>query len=238
MEIIPVIDLMHGQVVHAKQGQRQNYLPLQSTLCIGSAPFDVLIALLELYPFKTIYIADIDAIQGVGNHSELITAITKDFPRINFWLDNGIRQAHEISVQTNNLCAVMGTENIENLATFQAISVASTNHHILSLDSLNGQTLGTSNLHKDSQYWPAEVICMNLNQVGSALGPDFDMLNELAQLNRQRTAPSKLYAAGGVRNIDDCIQLKKMGISGALIASALHNGIISSDELALLATQN
>src|SRR4051812_2954636 len=114
MEIIPVIDLMHGQVLHAKQGQRQNYLPLQSILCNGSAPFDVLKALLELYPFTTVYIADIDAIQGVGNHLELIKAMATEFVRINFWVDNGVRQAHEVSVQTNNLCPVIGTENIEN----------------------------------------------------------------------------------------------------------------------------
>src|SRR4051812_46858044 len=117
MEIIPVIDLMHGQVVHAKQGQRQNYLPLQSILCNGSAPLYVVKALLELYPFTTVYIADIDAIQGVGNHFELITAMITKFPHINFWIDNGVRQAHEISVHINNFYPVIGTENIENLAT-------------------------------------------------------------------------------------------------------------------------
>ena len=75
MEIIPVIDLMAGHVVHARFGNRQHYQPIQSLLCNSSKPVDIIQALLELYPFKTIYIADIDAIQGPDNHFELVVAL-------------------------------------------------------------------------------------------------------------------------------------------------------------------
>ena len=75
MEIIPVIDLMHGQVVHARMGQRQHYQPIQSLLCSSSAPIDVVSALLELYPFERMYIADLDAITGQGDHLATILHI-------------------------------------------------------------------------------------------------------------------------------------------------------------------
>ena len=80
MEIIPVIDLMHGQVVHARMGQRQHYQPIQSLLCSSSTPIDIVNALLELYPFERLYIADLNAIQGKGNHFQTIQALIDEFP--------------------------------------------------------------------------------------------------------------------------------------------------------------
>ena len=41
MQIIPVLDLMHGCVVHAVKGQRDRYKPVQSILTASSAPLDV-----------------------------------------------------------------------------------------------------------------------------------------------------------------------------------------------------
>src|SRR5262249_42767856 len=38
LQIIPVIDLRQGDVVHARLGERARYRPLQSILCEGSAP--------------------------------------------------------------------------------------------------------------------------------------------------------------------------------------------------------
>ncbi|MBA3697114.1 MAG: hypothetical protein H0W85_10285 [Methylotenera sp.] len=234
MEIIPVIDLMHGQVVHAKQGQRQNYQPIQSLLCASSAPLDVLNALLELYPFTTIYIADIDAIQGLGTHFELINIIASQFPYIDFWVDNG-HQAKVVSqLAMQNIHLVIGTENMNDISTYLAIRSVTSNCHVLSLDFKNGHALGVLDLHCDSQYWPAEVICMNLNQVGSGLGADMKMLNNLSRLNSKRTTPSRLFAAGGIRNIDDCLKLKTMGIAGVLIASALHSQTIGTGDIEMV----
>ena len=40
-----------------------------------------------------------------------------------------------------------------------------------------------------------------------------------------------VYVGGGVRGIDDLVELQKLGVSGALIATALHTGKISMAEL-------
>ncbi|MGZ8931329.1 MAG: HisA/HisF-related TIM barrel protein [Methylosarcina sp.] len=42
-------------------------------------------------------------------------------------------------------------------------------------------------------------------------------------------------AAGGVRNKQDLIDLKMLGIKRALVASALHSGAIHREEIAELA---
>ena len=93
--------------------------------------------------------------------------------------------------------------------------------------------LGVAELHNTGLYWPDDAICMTLNNVGSNAGPDLSRLQSLMQLNLARKKPANLYAAGGVRNIDDLIHLKQLGVAGALVASALHSGEISAQDLSL-----
>ena len=49
--VVPVIDLMGGQVVHARRGDRSNYRPLESALARSSDPLEVVRALLAAAPF-------------------------------------------------------------------------------------------------------------------------------------------------------------------------------------------
>ena len=63
LQVIPVIDLLRGQVVRARMGDRASYRPLESPLSPTSDPIDVVRGLLSVYPFPTLYVADLDAIQ-------------------------------------------------------------------------------------------------------------------------------------------------------------------------------
>lgn len=232
MQIIPVIDLMQGQVVHARHGQRHHYQPIQSQLCTGSKPLAVIQALVGLYPFSILYIADIDAIQDRETHTVLVIKLARQYPNIEFWLDNG-NQLNADLHNLPNIRTVIGSENIPDLPSYQAIH-RQIMQPILSLDYKQNMTLGPAALYEDAKLWPQDVICMNLNQVGSDAGTDIATLNHLQKLNTQRTTPACIFAAGGVRNIDDCLQLKAMNIAGVLVASALHNQRIQADDIARL----
>ena len=118
MNIIPVLDLMNGQVVHAKHGDRLNYLPIQSTLCSSSQPLAIVDAFLELYPFKKLYIADINAIQKSGNHQNIISSITQAFPNLEIYLDAGFSSTEDINIFNElKLTPVLGSESIANIDT-------------------------------------------------------------------------------------------------------------------------
>src|SRR5215510_3725578 len=93
MEVIPVIDLKGGEVVHARRGERDSYRPVRSQLCRGSAPVDVVAGLLGVYPFATLYIADLDAIQARGHNLTPIRRIGQAFPALRLWVDNGLADA-------------------------------------------------------------------------------------------------------------------------------------------------
>jgi phosphoribosylformimino-5-aminoimidazole carboxamide ribotide isomerase len=242
LQVIPVIDLKQDplnecHVVHAKHGQRAIYQPIKSILSDGSDVFSIVEGLLKLYPFRTIYIADIDAISNTGNHFEQIELLSGMYPQITWWVDNGVRNANARILHTPqaNIRAVFGTENIHNLQDYQAVSNAYKNRQVLSVDKLNNTDLGAAELHTTGLYWPDDAICMTLNHVGSKLGPDIVRLKNLMQLNLARKKPANIFAAGGVRNIDDLLQLKQLGIAGALVASALHNGEITVQQLSTLA---
>ena len=68
---------------------------------------------------------------------------------------------------------------------------------------------------------------MMLHRVGSDSGVDMQRIIEISRINDN----SEIYAAGGIRNIDDLKQLKATGIKGALLASALHNASITQKDL-------
>ena len=90
MQIIPVIDLLNGAVVHAQQGQRHTYQPIKSLLTHSSKPLDIVAALLNVYPFSQLYIADLNAIQQSGDNFNVIRTIAQKFPQLKLWIDAGI----------------------------------------------------------------------------------------------------------------------------------------------------
>jgi len=224
MEIIPVIDLMHGHVVHARLGQRQHYQPIQSLLCCSSAPIDVVNALLELYPFKRIYIADLDAITGQGNHLPSILHIQRQYPHIEIWLDAGIKNIDALATwQTVNVTHVVGSENIASTHDLSEISQKLEGNLVLSLDFNQAGFLGCADLQTNTEYWPDKIIVMTLSHVGSQLGADIERLQTVIS----RANSLAVYAAGGVRNNDDIGTLQGLNVAGALVATALHNKKLS-----------
>ena len=90
LDIIPVIDLKGGGAVRARGGARHLYAPIATPLAPTSRPEDVVAGFRALFPFKNIYIADLDAISGTGDHGAIISELEAVFPEIEFWVDSGI----------------------------------------------------------------------------------------------------------------------------------------------------
>lgn len=222
MDIIPVIDLMNGQTVHARQGNRSHYLPIQSELCASSDPLTIVTALLELYPFRHLYIADIDAIQGRSDHGPIIREIHHRHPQLEIWLDAGKQTETAIHAWTQSgVQYIVGSECLSDIAHYQALKTILGSHTLLSLDFKQGSFLGPLQLLQDTALWPERVIAMTLDQVGSNQGPDLQRLQQLQLAGR------KIYCAGGVRNDADLDTLATAGCAGVLLASALHSGTVT-----------
>lgn len=227
-EIIPVIDLMGGLVVHARAGQRNAYRPLERSLLTDSAePRAVIEGLLRLHPFKSLYIADLDAIRKQGDHKLLIRELGTAFPELTFWIDAGFAGActcrRFLSAGLGDL--VLGSESQGDLELYGELR-----HDprlILSLDWQGDRPQGPAALFEDARLWPRRVIAMTLARVGTGSGPDLERLAGL----RAMAPEAALYAAGGVRGPGDLHDLAALGCAGVLVATALHDGRLGREDL-------
>ena len=226
---------MQGQVVHALGGKRHQYHPIESELCAGSNALDITSALLELYPFYALYVADIDAIQKNGSNAAVIEKLHRRFPRLELWVDSGIADVSGFAAWQEQRIghAVIGSESFPESALLSAVCASGDAlYPLLSLDFKDARFHGEQRLLNDAELWPEHVIVMMLASVGSLQGPDFDRLGAL----RRRVPHKKLYAAGGVRGAHDLARLARAGAHGALLASALHQRLISTSDLAASAS--
>ena len=230
MQIVPVLDLSNGVVVHAKKGDRINYQPIVSHLCTSSNPIEIISSFLDLYNFKCVYIADLDALQKLGDNIEIIESIYRQYPNLEIWLDTGISLIEHYlkNIKLNSLRLIVSTESIDSISTFISIlDDFPTHNFVLSIDYIEGKNLGPNILNQSTLEIPNDIILLNLDNVGSNQGVDIPV-----NLNQQNLSNKiNLYYGGGIRNYKDLIKLKTVGFTGALIASALHNAKITREDL-------
>lgn len=234
MQLIPVVDLKGGVVVRAHRGEREAYRPIQTPLSPSACPDDVVAGLLALAPFRTLYVADIDAITGAGDNETAIRDLARTFPGLELWVDAGEGDPARIAARAKSGLgtAIVGTESLGEADLEAALGAEGV---ILSLDHDATGPRGPERAHNDARLWPARVIVMTLARVGSGEGPDMAALDRTARRAAGQGVVPALYAAGGVRGPDDLAALAEAGIAGALVASALHDGRIDRDSARLWA---
>lgn len=211
-------------MVHARRGARDAYRPIETPLAKSAAPLDVVAGLLALAPFRTLYVADLDAIAGIGGHVAEIDAIRRAHPQLDIWVDAGEADAASVRRRAGagRGTSVVGTESL----TGEAAGVLAERPVILSLDSDAAGPRDPAAVHNQARLWPERVIVMTLARVGSGEGPDLDALRVVAERAGGLAVPPALFAAGGVRGPADLAALAEAGVAGALVASALHDGRI------------
>lgn len=227
MEIIPVIDILGGQVVHARRGHRETYTVLRTPLSRDATPVSVVRGLLRLFPFQTVYVADLDALMGRGAQIDLIRGLVATFPALDFWVDRGWPSgdpAHD--APSERRLPVIGSESLSdaNLTALPGMG----RRFILSLDFRNHLIVGAEALLTRVDLWPEWVILMNLSRVGSFEGPDMTGARHFIS---HYPAAHRWVVAGGIRHEGDLDELARMGVSAVLLASALHSGAIGSESL-------
>lgn len=217
---------MHGQVVRARMGDRASYRLLELPLSPTSDAVDVVRGLLGVFPFSTLYVADLDAIQCSGNNYQTLRRIRTAFPSLRIWVDNGVADAPALHAFIG---ADLGTPVIGSKSQSDSELIAqhrNSTRVVLSLDFRNDAFQGPQEILAEPALWPHQIIVMTLARVGSGVGPDLERLASIQSVAGGR----EIYAAGGVRNPADLRALKTTGVSGALIATALHEQrIVRSD---------
>lgn len=225
--IIFVLDIQKGTAVHAVRGERSKYRPVAgSKVCTSSAPLDIISVLTP----HEVYIADLDRLQHQGDNFELIEKIsgkTRTMADIGAENMNDVEKCAKIADTI-----ILGTET----ASFDLIEKAAVRFPgriNVSIDMKGGKVL-TKDRFMDVE--PAElvkrlnyheirdIIVLELTRVGTGAGIDEGFLKDIAAVSSH-----DVLVGGGIKDMDDIEALKRIGVSGALVATAVHSGKIHAD---------
>ncbi|MBT2325999.1 nickel transporter [Variovorax paradoxus] len=227
LNLIPVVDLLQGQVVRAVRGDRQAYRPIVSALCASSDPVAVARILCDHCAARQLYVADLDALQGRPAQVAILRDLLQALPDIELWLDAGLADANAgqalrsaLAPFASRVVLVFGSESLRSREALErCFEGADAARSALSLDRRDGQRLDLAGCWDAVDLWPQRLIVMTLERVGSGAGPDLETLQEV-----RRLAPDAMViGAGGIRSEEDLARAAAAGADAWLVASALHD---------------
>ena len=182
--------------------------------------------------------ADLDAIIDCSADFQVFQRIV-DATGLNLMVDAGVTSMERAEKLLGSGVSklVIGTETLQNKNFVgEAVKAFGSDRVIVSLDlrgknvlvklGFKGCTDPLCLLNEFKVMGISQVIVLDLTRVGSGEGVNVDFMKKvLAEV------PLDLYVGGGVRDINDLFELHDAGVSGALVATALHSGKISIEEL-------
>jgi len=246
--VIPVLDLMIGQIVLATGGKRDCYQPVNSRLCRSSRPLDVAKSIQAQTGCHTIYLADIDSFAGAEpswrTYNELIEA------GFSLWVDAAWLQGKRLEKlqrqvsETEKLKVIISTETLQELDQVKLIADIQELgfEPIFSLDQNEDRVIAQDRnltelpplewISKACECGLRQVILLDLSAVGTLKGVSAD--SNLASLIREirEEAPDLcITSGGGVRSPEDVGELLSCGCKHVLVASAIHECRFTHDDI-------
>ncbi|MDR2700497.1 MAG: 1-(5-phosphoribosyl)-5-[(5-phosphoribosylamino)methylideneamino]imidazole-4-carboxamide isomerase [Nitrososphaerota archaeon] len=227
MQLIPAIDLMNSKIVRLIQGEAKSVKiydnfggPVKAAKRWCDEGADKL------------HIIDLDAAFGQGNNHSAIAEITKNI-NIPIQVGGGI---HSFDI-AEKLFGIGITQVLLGSLAFKDFSTITRLQDkfgkesvVVALDNRNGWIMidgwqTTTNttlknaLDKFTKLGVKHFLVTSITRDGSLNGPDLETLSEAVKCSN-----AKILAAGGIGCIDDLVNLKKVGVEGAVIGKALYEG--------------
>lgn len=180
----------------------------------------------------TLYVAELDGIEGRERNRSVIDALAGRFRDVRLLVDDGSRSVADLLAysELENVVPVIGSETLGNAGALGEIDAALGGQFALSLDWRGDEPVGPGEVFAEASSWPQTVIVMTLARVGFRAGPDIARIKNVVG----RAAGREVLAAGGVRGLEDLEMLRGIGAAGALVATALHDGVLGEAELSRL----
>jgi phosphoribosylformimino-5-aminoimidazole carboxamide ribotide isomerase len=214
MRVYFVMDLKNGVAVRGKSGERDKYYPIsQRSVAVSSSnPVEVV----EQLGPRFLYVADLDRIEGKGDNLRLIGRLSEMVEEL--MADCGFRKREEI--EGLPFRPVLGTETYPVDEVIDGVYV--------SLDFRGGRLLGSKKSEFDvlealNSHRLEGVIVLSIDSVGS-LRHDFRLTEKVLELSE-----NPVIAAGGISSVEELERLKELGCMGALIATAIHEGLMDAE---------
>jgi phosphoribosylformimino-5-aminoimidazole carboxamide ribotide isomerase len=156
------------------------------------------------------------------------------------WLDAAISSPDDArrALDLGASCVIVGLETLTSFDALGEICGAVGSERVaFSLDLRGGDPVAPrlgvpSNEPADLAGRAADVgvaalIVLDLARVGQATGPDMEMIARV----RAAAPGTPLILGGGIRGFDDLARLAEAGCDGVLVATALHDGQLGSEDV-------
>ncbi len=261
--VIPVLDIMIGQVVWAKGGQRHQYRPVDSKLIQDSNPVSVARAVFNQTGSDWLYVADIDSFSGAhpnwAAYGSLMDAGFKLLIDADWVSNDRVDEAiSKFSTSNNsnrvdNVKLIISTETIGSLQQFNVLkkilaagidvcfSIDMQGDHVIAKTPKVAALSPLQLVHEAYQQGVRNFILLNLETVGTGSGIDgieketstFDRKALISEIANE-LPDTRLISGGGVRDHEDCQAFLSAGCQQVLVASAIFDCRITPDEVAML----
>ncbi len=248
--VIPVLDLMIGQIVLATEGNRDSYQPVHSRLTHSSQPIDVAKAIFNQTECNCLYLADIDSFAGAKlSWSVYNSLLNSGFGLLidaNWMADRRIDRIADEIEKPEKLNIILSSETLATSDQFACFEDLISNHiePIFSLD-VKGESIITQE-GELSDRTPLELVRMAFDRgVRNMIVLDLDSVGTMSGYTNQEipVAPIiqeikselpdvRLISGGGVKEPKDVQALLDLGCKHALVASAIHDGKFTPDDIA------
>lgn len=246
MQLIPVLDLMIGQIVLAQGGNRDAYRPVHSRLTTSSVPIDVAKAIFNQTGCDWLYLADIDSFAGAAPNWSVYQELLKHGFGLWIdadWLTNNRYEQIQSRLDTQRIKIILSSETLssqEQFSVFETL-IRSDLSPVFSLDKKGESVISQNGSLTDlSQYelvqlayerGVRDMIILDLSEVGTGNG--FQSTGNSAMLIEQikeELPDVRITSGGGVRHPNDVQQWIQTGCDHVLVASAIHNGTFTPDD--------
>lgn len=249
MRIIPVLDVLNGEVVRGIAGQRDSYQSVKSILTSNSDVGSICEAFDKQFGITEYYIADLDGIERDAPNIDVLRNLQDLHYRL--WLDAGFASVEKLKSMQARLSLdfleriIVGLECCPDISSLEALlKVVGAERLVFSLDLKNGVPFfpsdaspGWSQATSDQIAQQAvdlgvrTIIVLDLAAVGLGRGtPTLDLCRHL----KHEYPELELITGGGVNSVADLAGLESC-CDGVLVASALHDGRLTKEDLQLYA---
>ena len=234
--LLPAIDILGGRCVRLVQGNYERVTVFSDDPLYVAQHWEALGA-------EWLHIVDLDgARNGAPINRTRIETIARS-TSLQLEVSGGIRTREDIDhlLYQGIARVVLGTVAVEDPALVAdscqqwgsqiAVAIDSRNSKVATHGWLVTTTVTSVDLaHRMVQLGVQTIVATDIDRDGTLTAPNFSALSQLAT-----QTPASVIASGGISTIAQLLQLRDLGLAGAIIGRALYDGRLNfSDALSAL----
>ena len=228
LELLPAIDIKNGKVI-----QLSSAVSGSNTVMVE--PLEV-IQRFSSAGSKWIHLVDLDAAYGTGENAKLIKHLVQ-MSQVDIQLSGGIanQKSLDVALDTSAKRVNISTAGLEDIDWIKNVIEKYRERVCVGLDVTNGSLIarGSGKVIGDLDHFISvlneagcsRIIVTDNSTDGALVGPNFQLLEQVIS-----QSSAEIVASGGVSNLSDLQQLRKMGLAGAIVGKALYVGQFSIEE--------